>query len=89
MGAGGLVKSVEIMKAVWRQMLTSPTNSPEQIAFKLLEKIAKVEKKHLSEPMGTMAYGWSMADREWILKTYGQCLNTVSGHGYQRIKEFE
>jgi hypothetical protein len=47
-------------------------NSPEQIAFKLLEKIAKVEKKHLSEPMGTMAYGWSMADREWILKTYGQ-----------------
>ena len=45
-------------------------NSPEQIAFKLLQLVGLAEKKSLNTP-GTSA------DRDWILKTYAQCLRTV------------
>jgi hypothetical protein len=46
-------------------------NSAEEVAFKLMHLIGKAEAKTL-----TMN---PQADREWILKTYAQCLLTVRG----------
>ena len=46
-------------------------NSPEQIAFKLMERIAWVEKKEINHG------GENSADREWILSTYRECLSAV------------
>jgi hypothetical protein len=48
-------------------------NSPEQIAYKLLQTIASNEKKTLrGSPNAT-------ADRKWLLDTYVECLAAVSG----------
>jgi hypothetical protein len=45
-------------------------NSPEEVAFKLLRLIGRAEKKSLeASPVA--------ADRQWILKTYAMCLETV------------
>lgn len=59
-------------------------NSPEQVAFKLMETIAAVERKSISgtDPSGLKA-GWTKADRSWILRTYGECLTTVQ-NGYYK-----
>jgi hypothetical protein len=46
-------------------------NSPEQIAYKLLETIASNEKKTL--------HGTATADRKWLLDTYAECLAAVFG----------
>jgi hypothetical protein len=61
-------------------------NSPQHVAFKLLETIANVEKKHLFHPNGSLYSGWQMADRDWILKTYVQCLYATSGSGYHAMR---
>jgi hypothetical protein len=50
-------------------------NSPEQIAYKLLETIASNEKKTLHWSVGSTA----TADRKWLLDTYAECLVAVSG----------
>jgi len=47
-------------------------NSPQQVAYKLMERIAVSE--------GKVLYSSSTGghpDREWILSTYAQCLQTV------------
>ena len=43
-------------------------NSPEQVAYKLMQHIASVEGKEFYTLNG------KQADREWILRTYMQCL---------------
>jgi len=45
-------------------------NSPEQVAYKLMERIAHAEGKPLYS--GTASY-----DRNWVLTTYAECLRTV------------
>ena len=50
-------------------------NSPEQVAFKLMELIARVERKSFfPEP----SRGDTAADRQWILDTYAECRLAVS-----------
>ena len=44
-------------------------NSPEQVAFKLMEIIAIAEGKAIKTP--------SKTDRKWLLDTYAECLRTV------------
>ena len=50
-------------------------NSPEYIAYKLLEIIASNEKKTLHGAVGSNA----TADRKWLLDLYGECLRAVRG----------
>lgn len=47
-------------------------NSPEQVAYKLFQLVANVEKKKIVGPD-------TNADREWILKTYSDCFRVVQG----------
>lgn len=50
-------------------------NSPEQIAYKLMKHIAGVENVNIHH---TEKEGYSkVADRAWILQTYGECLWSV------------
>ena len=51
-------------------------NSPEQVAYKLLEMVASVERKKLfgGDP--------ASADRAWILSTYADCIGTVRRAAY-------
>jgi hypothetical protein len=51
-------------------------NSPEEVAHKLFVHIANVEKRHIGSS-DNLASGWQKADREYILSTYAQCVNTV------------
>lgn len=53
-------------------------NSPEQVAFKLMERIASVESKLISSP--NASGGWSVADRKWILQAYHEALLVVRGY---------
>jgi hypothetical protein len=46
-------------------------NSPEEVAYKLMERIAFVEGKVL------LGMGTARPDRKWVLDTYKECLNTV------------
>ncbi len=46
-------------------------NSPEQVAFKLMSLVAEVEGRE------NYAHGAHPMDREWILRTYAQCLAVV------------
>lgn len=51
-------------------------NSPEHVAFKLMEKIASSEARVFHDrPNGTQ----QLADRAWILATYQECLVAVLG----------
>lgn len=50
-------------------------NSPEHVAYKLMGLIANAEKINLAG-MGTNS------NREWILKTYMQCLMSVKTPEY-------
>jgi len=51
-------------------------NSPEQVAYKLMERIADVEERSIhSRYPGTK--GWTAADRKWLLDTYAECLLAV------------
>jgi hypothetical protein len=60
-------------------------NSPENIAFKMMNLIAAVESK---EPYG---HGENPMTREWIFKTYAQCRRIVNGYGdvEETIKWFD
>lgn len=49
-------------------------NSAEQVAYKLLETIAAVEGKTLYRS------DKGMADRDWILSTYVECIKAVKQH---------
>lgn len=49
-------------------------NSPEKIAYKLLENVASVERKALHH---TEHREYTVADRKWILDTYAECLEAV------------
>lgn len=50
-------------------------NSPEHVAFQLLNTIASIE--------GIKLYGGDSksADRKWVLDTYAECLNAVRNPG--------
>jgi hypothetical protein len=48
-------------------------NSPEQVAYKLLETIASNEGKTLRGS----SVGKASAERKWLLDTYAECLQTV------------
>lgn len=52
-------------------------NSPEEVAFRLMEKVASVEKKLL---YSSSDYPDRVADRGYILDTYAECLAVVRGH---------
>lgn len=50
-------------------------HSPEWVAFKLMERIAAAEKVSLfASPPGTRP-----ATREWIIRTYIQCIDATRG----------
>jgi hypothetical protein len=54
-------------------------NSPEQIAWKLLERIAAVE--NVTMYSHTPHDGNKVADRNWILSTYIECQKATRGFG--------
>ncbi|WP_322882632.1 hypothetical protein U8C37_10170 [Sinorhizobium medicae] len=61
-------------------------NSPEEVAFKLLQAVAAVEKKSLSAADASdLKPGWSKADRTYILSAYGECISAVR-HGWHEPK---
>lgn len=49
-------------------------NSPEQVAYKLLRDIARLEKKYNSS-----LHHFENTDRKWILETYADCLDAARG----------
>ncbi|MEQ3629250.1 MAG: hypothetical protein ABNH49_11375 [Hyphomonas sp.] len=51
-------------------------NSAEQVAYKLMVDISNVEDREL------YSHGKNPADREWILRTYAQCLTAVKQGAY-------
>ena len=51
-------------------------NSPEQVAYKLMQAVAEAESKLLKSSLA----GEANVDRKWILDTYAECLDTVTGH---------
>ena len=48
-------------------------NSPEQVAYKLMERVASAEDKHF---IGSN----KNTDRAWILDTYTECFQAVKGY---------
>jgi hypothetical protein len=48
--------------------------TPERIALELMQLVAGVERKELTPPAGKDK---TMADRDWILQTYAECLESV------------
>ena len=53
-------------------------NSPERVAYQLMLSIAAGENKRYQVHSG----GLVLADKDWILSTYADCLGVVKGHGY-------
>ncbi|MCK1729696.1 hypothetical protein [Bradyrhizobium sp. 142] len=51
-------------------------NSPEQVAYKLMERVADVERKSFHNQPSS---GWTTADRNWILDTYAECFQAAKG----------
>jgi hypothetical protein len=51
-------------------------NSPQEIAYKLMRDIARVEDKLLERSEKNPG---KVANRKWILDTYMECLNAVRG----------
>lgn len=62
-----------------RAVIHTGENSPEFVAYRLLQNIAFVEKKLIAGVSGAS----STADRKWILDTYAECLNTVHNPAYR------
>ena len=60
--------------------------TPEYVALKLLEAIAEGSNKAttLSE---SGAVRWDNADKDWVLDTYAECLQTVLHRGDRLKKE--
>jgi hypothetical protein len=52
-------------------------NSPEYIAYKLLQEVMHTEGKTTSR--GQLGPGLSNADRNYLLSTYQECLMAVRG----------
>jgi hypothetical protein len=50
-------------------------NSPEHVAFKLMEIIAAAESKELR----SVVAGPPKIDRTWLLDTYAECLRVTRG----------
>ncbi len=50
-------------------------NSPEQVAYKLMQDIAKVESRRLDASVEDN--GTQVADRKWILDVFAECILTV------------
>jgi len=46
-------------------------NSPEEVAYKMMTLIMGVENRQ------PYAHGDNPVDRNWVLRTYAQCLKTV------------
>lgn len=59
-------------------------NSPEQVAYKLLEEIAFAEGKSLRAGMTGQK-----ADRAYILSTYWECWRVVQGIGTEELDDFD
>jgi hypothetical protein len=59
-------------------------NSPEHIAYRLLERIAALEGKSFR---GSPQQGRVKADRAWVLDTYAECLETVRGLRSHRAEQ--
>jgi hypothetical protein len=59
-------------------------NSPEQVAYKLLEEIAFAEGKSLRPGMTGQK-----ADRAYILSTYWECWRVVQGVGTEELDDIE
>jgi hypothetical protein len=53
-------------------------NSPEHVAFRLMETVMGVERKSLYHD--DLSAGWSTADRKYILDTYAECLHAAKGY---------
>ena len=51
-------------------------NSPEQVAFKLFEIICNVEKREF------FGHGKDPVDREYVLRTYAQCVQVTKLPGH-------
>lgn len=54
-------------------------NSPEKVAFDLMKLVADIEKKTFHH-VSAGNHGLTVADREWIYKTYAECFNVVRGY---------
>jgi hypothetical protein len=52
-------------------------NSPEQVAYKLMQDVMQAEKRSHASDGGNN--GWQRADRAYMLSTYYECLRTVQG----------
>jgi hypothetical protein len=52
-------------------------NSPEYVALKLAEVVARIEGKSLYIDAQQRE---KTADRKWLLDTYAECLNAVKGY---------
>ena len=48
-------------------------NSPEQVAYTLMQDVMRAEMKSLAGGTG----GWQKADRQYILDTYSECLQAM------------
>lgn len=53
-------------------------NSPEQVAYRLLERVAGLERKSI-HGSSDLSSGWTAADRKWLLDTYAECLTAAKG----------
>jgi hypothetical protein len=51
-------------------------NSPEQVAYKLMQEVAQVERIVIGA--GDLPPYWTRAGRAWILDTYQECLYAVA-----------
>lgn len=60
------------MAATEKTVMT--VTSAEEVAYDLFKHIINVEKRSLHAEPGN---GYTRADREYILKTYGECISTV------------
>jgi len=58
-------------------MLNPSGDSPEIVALALLERVARSEGRQFERKSED---GGIVADRQWILDTYFECLNAVRGH---------
>jgi hypothetical protein len=53
-------------------------NSPEQVAYRLLEHVAAAEGFHLRRSPSEL----KLPDRKWLLETYAACINAVKNPEY-------
>lgn len=58
-------------------MLNPSGDGPEIVALALLERIARAEGRQFDHKPEA---GTTVADRQWILTTYFDCLQAVKGH---------